>query len=250
MNTQIRIIAASAALVISATSALAESYQVELTGAYARTSLDGVDGTAKAYLAGAEIHFAPVRTAGHALAEAAFLERSSNIYGAFVHTRLSPIKADLLLGGLEVYVPRSPLYFIGEFSRIKSSGMSENDWMVGVGLTPLDGLRVRLRYSDDADVWALDGKYVFVADGYTFNLEAGAARGDDFKAYSVGGDFYIDRTWSVGGEWIYEDFDVGGSSRGYELRTRKFITTNLSLGLAFLKESDAKTWTGSVGFRF
>src|SRR5690606_34775585 len=61
---------------------------------------------------------------------------------------------------------------------------------------------------------------------------------------TIGGDYYFDRTWSVGG-WIQDSFDTG-----LGLRTRKFFTDTFSVAGEYYEIDSLKRYGISASLRF
>lgn len=225
---KLKALAVATACVFGSAAAVAAPYQIEAGASYYHLDRDsgGSDG---AFGVRGEYHFAPVQTREHPLAEAAFLERSTNVYaqGADDFDALS-------IGG-EFYVPNSMFYVAADVSRY-DYGSSDTVVTGTFGVLPLDGLLITTSVTDDGYDANVSAKYVTAIGSVNYlNVEA-TYQDDDWDDYlSIGADFYIDRTFSVGGS--YEDsygLDV------FSLRTRKFFTNEISGELA-LSDSDAGT---------
>ncbi len=216
---KIKSLALATAFTLASGVAVANSYQSEVGASY--TDVENGDGAFGIY---GEIHFAPVQTRNHPLAEAAFLERSTNVYAS------ANDDFDLLTVGGELYVPDTMFYVGGRVTRVDNAAGDETTAFATLGMTPIDGLLVTTEFSEDGYDANISAKYVTSLGGGNFvNLE-GIYQDTDFDddILSLGADFYFDRTWSVGA--VYTDF-VGNDR--FTLRTEKFFTNEISGNLAF-----------------
>ncbi len=256
-------------LLASVAGAQASDYQWELSGFYGQAETPTTDQD-DVSLSG-RYHFSPVETDSHPLAEAAFLERASNI--SFGHTRSDRSSDDIeyrgddfsytLLGSdstsdvsslnAEVYVP-GDLFYLGlgvsrRESETSSRSFSDTRWNASLGLTPVDGLLVYSTFFEDQDLdknWNLNGKYVFDTFGPTIAIKAGYDY-DDLRVdrLSLSLDYYLDRTLSVG----YQRNDAVESGPGdiddHQISIRKFFGDQWSLE-GFYSESDVFDGFGVV----
>lgn len=222
---KLKTLAVASALVFGSAAAVAAPYQIEAGASYYHFDRDG-GGSDGSFGVRGEYHFAPVQTRNHPLAEAAFLERSTNVYAQ------SAEDFDVLSVGGEFYVPNTMFYVAADVSHYD---YARSDTVVTgtFGVLPLDGLRITTSVTDDGYDANVSVKYVTALGAVNFlNVEA-SYQDDDWDDYlSIGADFYIDRTFSVGGSYedVYGD-DV------FTLRTRKFFTEQFSAELA-LSDSD------------
>ncbi len=215
---KIKSLALATAMVFSSGLALADSYQAEIGADY--TDVDGGDG---AFGIHGEFHFNPVQTRNHPLAEAAFLEQSSNVYAA------ADNDFDVLTVGGEMYVPDTMFYAGARVARTDFNGSDDTTLYATLGLTPVDGLLVTTEFNDDGYDANVQAKYVTALGGGNYvNLE-GEYRDSDFDDYlSLGADFYFTRTLSVGAAFA----DRFGTDE-FTLRARNFFTDEVSGQVAF-----------------
>ncbi|ROQ20992.1 putative porin [Marinimicrobium koreense] len=229
---KIKSLALATAFSLTSGLAMANSYQAEVGASY--TDVENGDGVFGMY---GEFHFSPVQTRNHPLAEAAFLERSSNVYAA------ADDDFDALTVGGELYVPDTMFYVGGRVTRVDNAAGDETTAYATLGLTPVDGLLVTTEFSEDGYDANISAKYVTSLGGGNFvNLE-GTYQDTDFDddILSLGADFYFDRTWSVGAG--YTDF-LGDDQ--FTLRTEKFFTNEISGRLSFT-DSDAAGNVFTIG---
>lgn len=229
-------LALATAFVFPSGLASANSYQSEVGAHY--TDVENGDGAFGMY---GELHFSPVQTRNHPLAEAAFLEKSTNVFA-----RAQDDFDSLTVGG-EVYVPDTMFYVGGRVTRVDNDIDDDTTAYATLGLTPVDGLLVTTEFNDDGYDANLAAKYVTSLGGGNFvNLEASYQDTDfDDDILTLAGDFYIDTTWSVGAG--YTDF-LGNDQ--FTLRTRKFFTQEVSGMAAFTDTDNGNLFTVGAAIRF
>lgn len=220
----------SSIMLIVAAPVMAQSYQFE-AGANV-TSYDVDNGSSETSIGvHGTYYFAPVTTTNQPLAEAAFLQKSSNLYVQGFQD------LDVIYAGAEFYIPDTFFYVAAEIERVDIDHYHNNDWGVRFGLTPLDGLLVWTGYYDEPGYdLNIHAKYVMDLGYYnTINIEAGYTDGDLDDSLYLFGDFYFNHTFSVGAGYIDEyDNDT------FTLRTRKFFNPQFSGELAFTKADGGK----------
>lgn len=252
---------ASALLSALAVTGTANAYQAEVgvtAGAvdpdYGSTKgVYGVEGTA---------YFKPVQTRNAPLAEAAYLDRASNVNAQYNYSKVDDIKLHNYSAGIEYFVPNSDFYLSGDIGRqdIKFKHASNFDTTVysaEVGYLPAPGLLVAAGVKGyDNDIKSrtapsLRAKYVTeLANGQDINLEAGATFGD-IKDYNVAADYFIDKTLSVGVDYQKQDLL---DNKEWGINARKFVTQNISLegrvGFATNDVNDYNTYSVGAKYRF
>lgn len=237
------ILAATIALTCASSIALAQDYSFEVGANY--TNVDPDEGRSSDYIgAYGEYHFQPVRVGNNPLAEAAFINRSSNVY-VFGYEDL-----DVLHAGVDFYIPDTIFYVGAEFSRTDRDGQdNNNDVGVRLGLTPVTGLQIWTQYWDEPGYDAnLHAKYVMPLGGGTFlNLDGSYTDGDENDTLTAGADFYFDQTFSVGVAFADDDAWVEDA---YTVRSRKFFNDQISGELALTKSEYYDQITVGASFRF
>lgn len=241
MNMKIKTLAASMLLLCGSALVNAQSYQIE--GGLGITDYDPDAGNSDTSLnAYGEYHFKRVQTANRPLAEAAFLQKSSNAYVRGARD------LDVIYAGAEFYIPDTMFYVAGEIQRLDLPGDNrENDWGLRVGLTPIAGLLVWTGYYDEPGYdLNLHAKYVHdLGRNNAFNVEAGYTDLDTHNAIYLYGDFYFNRTFSVGAGYN-DEYDDGALT----LRTRKFFTDAISGELAYVSADDYDSLSIGGSMRF
>ncbi len=207
----------AASLAFASTGVVAENYQTELSANY--LDYDVVDG----FELGVRYHFEEVDTSDKPLAEAAFLDRSSNMTIAYLN--LDDFDAAVL--SAEFYVKSfyiAPGYI----------NPSEDDDTFGVDIGYVgDGWRVTTSIPEEDYELNVDFKYVAALSAGNFiNVEAGYADGGDFSddTITLVSDYYFDKTFSLGGILVNQD----GTDFG--VRAQKFFTDRFSVAATFISD--------------
>jgi hypothetical protein len=227
---------ATAILLASGSSlAMAQSYQAEVGAGY--TVWDGADNMFSLY---GEYHFAPVNVgATNPLAEAAFLNRSSNVFAR------GDDDLDFLQAGVEFFVPNTMFYVRGAVTSDRRFDDTDNGWFAQLGVMPIDGLLLTTTVDDDDYDLNVQVKYVTNLGGGNFlNLEAEVVDTDDDTLLTLGADFYFDRTLSVGVQYADRGFDE------FTIRARKFFNNELSAAISYTDSDVIDRFTVDVAFRF
>jgi hypothetical protein len=227
---------AIASMLMSAVGA-ANAFQAELGGSVYFIDPDHGDSSTGFAIDGT-YYFNPVEVKTYPLHEAGFLNRASNVNAAISYTDYDWFERTSFGVGIEYFIPNSDFYLSGSVGRIKveEDGYSDYDvtsYSAEVGYLPAPGLLIALGLAgydadDDDDVDpTLRAKYVTQVGAYDMNFEAGAQFGDD-NAYTLGTDFYFDKTFSVG--VAYSGSDAKGVDDDiFTIRTKKFFTQQFSL---------------------
>jgi len=206
--------------------AIADSYQAEISGGLTRLDVEGDGNKSNVYDLKGVYHFNAVNTTNLPLAESAYLGKNSNVFAGLIDypKQHGNPSAQLYQVGAEFYIPENFLYVKAGATRVSSGSYRDNDWFTAIGITPIDGLLVTTQYYHedgyDANVHA---KYVTdIGGGQFINVEAGVTDADAGTVTHVGGDYYIDRTFSIGADV------VDGDDENYSVRARKFFTESFS----------------------
>ncbi|GAC1371661.1 MAG: hypothetical protein NVS3B3_05240 [Aquirhabdus sp.] len=97
-------------------------------------------------------------------------------------------------------------------------------------------------------------KYLTKLDNNDVNLEGNAQFADKTDHYGVSGDYYLDRTLSVGASFDLDTVDHANDDYNFGVNARKFIAENISLkgGVSVGKFADRDTFGLNVGgtYRF
>jgi hypothetical protein len=206
-------------LALSSCTAMANTYQLEGGLSYIRDS--GGGGSDDRQSVRAEYFLTPVLTLNHPMAEAAFLEQSTRLYLE------SDLDFDWMKLGGDVYFPDSMFYAGAAIVRTQN-GRSETRLVATFGLVLLEGLLLSTHLTDDGYDPNVRAKYVTHLGGGNFiNVEAEFIDRDINNFLSLMADFYINRSWSIGGGYTDDHGDK------FTLRTRKFFSDDLSGEVSF-----------------
>ena len=227
---------ASALLSALAITGTANAYQAEIGASAGLIDPDndsssgsfGVDGT---------YYFNPVQTRNAPLAEAAFLDRASNVNAKYQYDEVGDNEAHTYGVGAEYFVPNSDFYLSGNVSGhdLKDNDDLNNDlttYGAEVGYLPAPGLLLAVGVTGYDEKDGKDGadptvraKYVTQVGGNDVNLEAYGAFGD-LDEYRVKGDYYLDKTLSVGADYYNNDLTDRDE---WGISAKKFFNQQVSL---------------------
>ncbi len=245
---KLKLLVAALGVVVSGF-AIADSYQAEISGGVTRIDADGQSAKINAYDVEGVYHFNAVNTTNLPLAEAAYLGKNSNVFAELLDRPRQHgwLKYQSYQVGAEFYIPENFLYVKAGVVRQTLGGAHNNDWFTTIGITPIDGLLVTTDYYHDAGYDAnIHAKYVTdIGNGQFINVEAGLADSDEGTITHIGGDYYIDRTFSVGAEIVDGDSDTD-----YTLRTRKFFSENFSGELSYTDSDNDNAIRLGLAVRF
>lgn len=224
---------------IALTGTAAHAYQAEVGASLGYTDPDqGSSG--ESYGLNGTYYFKDVQTRNAPLAEAAYLDRASNVNAQVQFDDTGATENTQYALGGEYFVPNSDFYLSGNVGRTEVEfetpvGKITNDtttyaaevgYFVAPGLLVAAGLKGYDNDNNDGTDPTLRAKYVTtLGNGKDINLEAGAAFGD-LDEYHVAGDYYIDKTLSVGAD--YYDNDLEEQSE-VGITARKFFNPQLSV---------------------
>ncbi|WP_445660530.1 putative porin [Acinetobacter sp. F16] len=256
---------ASALLSALAVTGTANAYQAEVGAAAAYVDPDngssgsalGVNGT---------YYFNPVQTRNAPLAEAAFLDRASNVNAQATFADRGDVDDNTYGVGAEIFVPNSDFYLSGNVSQNETERFNvlgqkydfdttyyaaEVGYLPAPGLLIAAGLKGYDNDNDDGVDPTLRAKYVTtLSNGKDINLEAGAAFGD-LDEYNLAADYFIDKTLSVGAD--YHNNDLTDQSE-FGVNARKFINQQVSLegrvGFGEVGNNDYNSFGVAAKYRF
>ena len=231
---------ASALLSALAVTGTANAYQAEVGASAGYVDPDNGSSGSEFGVNG-KYYFNPVQTRNAPLAEAAFLDRASNVSAQVNFADRGELDDTTYGVGVEYFVPNSDFYVSGGISQNEQERVNlvgqKFDWdttyyNAEIGYLPAPGLLIAAGlkgYDNDADDGVdptLRAKYVTtLSNGKDINLEAGAAFGD-LDEYNLKADYFIDKTLSVGAD--YQNNDLIDRSE-FGVSARKFINQQVSL---------------------
>ena len=246
---------------IAMTDTAAHAYQAEI-GASAGVFDPDNGGTSGSFGVDGTYYFNPVQTRNAPLAEAAFLDRASNVSAQYQYNEIGDSEAHRYGVGAEYFVPNSDFYLSGNVNGhdLQDNDDVENDlttYAAEVGYLPAPGLLIAAGVkgwdndNDDGVDPTLRAKYVTtLSNGKDINLEAGAAFGD-LDEYNLAADYFIDKTLSVGAD--YHNNDITDKSE-FGINARKFINQQVSLegrvGFGEQFNNDYNTFGVAAKYRF
>ena len=270
----------AAALV--ATFGTANAYQAEINASYENTDIDYSEGV-DTYSIGGKYYLNGVQQKNGPLAEAAFLDKASNIGLAYANASTDEDGYELEIDSIgingEFFIPNTQFYVAGSLNlsemTIKNDfGKYSDDntgYAIEAGYLPINGLLLAAGISkenvaahqvakngfintfststavaDDTAV-TLRAKYVTQIGNHYTNFEASSAFGDE-TAYGVAADLYIDPTLSVGlaiNDATLDDFDTV-----FSIRAQKFFTPAIAVGLNYTTTDGADSFGINGTFRF
>ncbi|MGE8541286.1 putative porin [Acinetobacter sp. ANC 3813] len=256
-----KLVIASALLSALAVTGTANAYQAEVGASAGLIDPDngsssgsfGVDGT---------YYFNPVQTRNAPLAEAAFLDRASNVNAKYNYDEVGDDEVHNYGVGAEYFVPNSDFYLSGNVGRqdVKFNNGADFDttlYSAEVGYLPAPGLLIAAGlkgydndYNDGVDP-TLRAKYVTtLSNGKDINLEAGAAFGD-LDEYNLAADYFIDKSLSLGADYYSNDLNDNSE---FGINARKFFTPQVSLegrvGFGEVGNNDYNKFGVAAKYRF
>ena len=230
-------IASALLSVVALTGTAAHAYQAEVGGSLGYIDPDrGSSGAS--YGVNGTYYFDPVQVRNSPLAEAAYLDRASNVSARIEYKDVGNSETMSYAAAGEYYVPNSDFYLSANLGYVdleeKLSGIkrssdktifgAEVGYFFAPGLLVAAGLTGYDDDNDDGVDPTLRAKYVTtLSNGKDINLEAGAAFGD-LDEYHVAGDYYLDKTFSVGADYYDNDIE-----KEFGVKARKFFNPQLSV---------------------
>lgn len=214
----------------------ANAYQAEVTGGFAVTDIDiaGADDVESYGLQG-KIFLNDVSTANGPLAEAAFLDRASNLSINYDRSEAGDIKTDTIYAGVE-YFAQSGLYVNAKIGQASFDVGTENTdatvYSAELGFIPTDGLLVAFGLvGADSDFDntidpTLRVKYVAPLGAGDIGVEAYLGLGD-LETQSLAVDYYFDKTISAGFD---VENDNASDSKSFGINAKKFFGEQFNIG--------------------
>lgn len=243
---------------IAMTGTAAHAYQTEI-GASAGVVDQDVGGTNGSFGVDGTYYFNPVQTRNAPLAEAAFLDRASNVSAQYQYDEVGNNDRHRYGVGAEYFVPNSDFYLSGNIGRDDYENFDETVYGAEIGYLPAPGLLIAAGlkgydndYDDGVDP-TLRAKYVTtLSNGKDINLEAGAGFGD-LDEYNLAADYFIDKTLSVGVDYASKDLGPTDTNE-FGISARKFINQQVSLegrvGFGEVGNNDYNKFGVAAKYRF
>ncbi len=223
-------------IALASTFAAAENYQIDAVAGFAAS--DNSD----AFFVGGRYHFNGYNTNGHPRAEAAFLEKSSNLRASYTDAE----GVDVTTINAEIYLENS-FYLAPMYAKADAAGNDRDSVAAALGWLPTEGMLLTTLVPEGGYDLNLQMKYVTELGGNNFNFEAGYAEGGDNRSdtTSVAADYYLDRTFSVGIGMANYDSDTD-----WVLRTTKFINESFGVQASYTSTDSDDTFTISLNASF
>lgn len=236
--------------------AFAGDYDFEVRGGIANLDPDYGD-SIEQYGAGGTVYFNTVNTDKVPLAEAAFLNRTSNIYGDISYAENTGNDVTRTNLGVEVFVPNTILYGAFNYNMIDASGEDQDAWSAKLGITPIEGLLLTTSTVEDVDYDPnIQAKYVMGLGGdQTLNLHGALNFSDSTTFYSAGMDYYFTTHTSLGFDYSdTTDSDTIDSVldvfESYTVRGKHFFDESVYLAAQYTHTEFANEVGLDVGVRF
>ncbi|MFU8925767.1 putative porin [Acinetobacter puyangensis] len=247
------------------------AYQYEVNGAYENTDIDHA-GDIDTWSISGKYYLNPVQAKSAPLAEAAFLNKSSNIGLGYVNAS-GDGDEDIDIYGVsgEFFIPDTKFYLSGSLNQVDVADEDNTGYTVEAGYLPIDGLLLAIGVSKEsldpvlvsknglvttlgyADAIGEDttvsarGKYVTQIGGFYTNFEGVAYFGDE-TAYKLGADLYLDPTLSVGVS--FADSTADHSDTIFNVRAQKFFTQQFAVGVGYTTVDGADSYGINGTYRF
>lgn len=230
-------------------------YQAEIQGSYLTGDFDAgiVEADQDIWSLGGSYYLMPVNVDKGPLAEAAFLDRASDISANFSDGEIDGGFAD---ADIQSYGISSRL--VGDEGWLLELGYQNDEvedldsdtWSIGIGkyIAPNTTLTFNYANSDsddfgDADIFGFDVEHVqLLANDQAVRLEAGYAmadpdNGDDADIWSVAGAFYFNRNISVNAGYMLTDSD-DTELETFIIGGEWFINEQFAATLAYTESED------------
>lgn len=268
---------ASALLSALAITSTAHAYQYEVNAGYENTSIDDVDSDLDTVSISGKYYLNAVQEKGAPLAEAAFLNKASNIGLGYVNVSGDGDEdIDSLGVAGEFFIPNSQFYVSGTINQTDVADEDGNGYSVEVGYLPAPGLLLAVGVADqsesvdpiqaakygfmttfanaaiatgeDGDTAAtIRAKYVTQIGNHFANFEAHTYIGDE-TTYRLGADLYLDPTLSIGAS--FADSTADESETIFNVRAQKFFTPQVAVGVNYTTVDDIDSFGINGTFRF
>jgi len=220
----------------------AHAYQSEVDAAYEHIDMD--EGKGNSAVITGKYYFNPVQTRNAPLAEAAFLDKASNIGGGYAYSKLkddedsSDLQFNIIGLQGEFYIPNSQFYLSGALHRtnVKATmnGLGSNSengdgYSLEAGFLPINGLLLAVGVADLSD--SLNPVQI-AQYGFTNTLSNAAivSGENDDTAVSLRAKYVS----QIGGYYTnFEALSYIGDETTYRLGADLYLDSTLSVGLSF-----------------
>ncbi len=228
------------------TISFAEDYQFDVAGVIAKEDLDNLNVDSTVIAAGIQYHFKGVDTSQGPLAEAGYLNKSSNISALQMTDISGDADVDVTILSGEIYIPNTMFYLKADHAIF--DGGDDSTTTLHFGLTPIDGLLLTTYYNDDTDYQAnINAKYYLplTADN-SMVFRGGLEDSDDFgNTLTVGADYYFNQRTGIG--FNLSDNDDFSQT---EIHATHFFMEDAYAGISFTDTDNQNVIALTGGFRF
>ncbi len=257
-NRNIALAAAALLSMAAAPAAVADDYRAELQGTYVQLLAPGDFPDLDAFYVQGRWYFAPVKTDGVPLAEAAFLGRASSVSLAAARFEgsfgVDVFHLNSQAASVGYYIPGT-MFFAGvaasrsqHVTAVSSTIVQkdyDNHWSGTVGIAPLDGLLITTGFHEDGYDPNITARYVGKlpnAHYYAGSISVvDPDQGD--TSFGIDFDYYFDDTFSAG--VAYQD-----GSESLTGKVRKFFTPRFSLGGSYTSAEFSDSFEVDIAWRF
>ena len=249
----------------------AHAYQAELNVGYENTDIDNL-GDLDTFFINGKYYLNDVQVKNSPLAEAAFLNKASNIGLGYANAS-GDGDEDIDVFGVsgEFYIPNTQFYVSGTINQVDFAGDDNTGYALEVGYLPVTGMLVAvgaanesvdpvqvanygftanlsnaLTVGDDTAL-SLRAKYVTQIGNHFTNFEGLTYIGDE-TTYRLAADLYIDPTLSVG--LSIADSTADGSDTLFGIKAQKFFTPTIAAGVNYHTTDGIDSFGINGTFRF
>ncbi|MEX5443837.1 putative porin [Acinetobacter schindleri] len=250
---------------------MTNAYQAELNIGYENTDIDNAGDLDTLFING-KYYLNGVQSKGSPLAEAAFMDKASNIGLGYANAS-GDGDEDIDVIGIsgEFFIPNTQFYVSGALNKVDFANEDNTGYAIELGYLPINGLLLAaglanenidpvqvanygfttnflnaLTVGDDTAV-SLRAKYVTQIGNHYTNFEGLTYIGDE-TTYRLAADLYIDPTFSVGVSLA--DSTADDSDTIFGIRTQKFFTPTIAAGLNYTTTDGADSFGINGTFRF
>jgi hypothetical protein len=250
----------------------AHAYQAELNVGYENTDFDDLSGDLDTFFINGKYYLNGVQVKNAPLAEAAFLDKASNIGLGYANAS-GDGDEDIDVFGVsgEFFIPNTQFYVSGVINQVDFGDDDNTGYAFEVGYLPINGLLLAVGAADenvdpvqvvnygfvpnllnavtvgDDTAVSLRAKYVTQIGNHYTNFEGLTYFGDE-TTYRLAADLYIDPTLGVGVS--IADSTEDNSDTIFGLRAQKFFTPTIAAGLNYTTTDGVDSFGINGTFRF
>lgn len=250
----------------------AHAYQAELNAGYENTDFGDISGDLDTLFMNGKYYLNAVQVKNAPLAEAAFVDKASNIGFGYANAS-GDGDEDIDVYGVsgEFYIPNTQFYLSGTINQLDVADEDNTGYAFEAGYLPINGLLLAfgaanesldpvqvanygfvpnlfnaLTVGDDTAV-SLRAKYATQIGNHYTNFEGLTYFGDE-TTYRLGADLYLDPTLGVGVS--IADSTADDSETIFGLRAQKFFTPAIAAGVNYTTTDGADSFGINGTLRF